>query len=207
MQLEELLGGNDTARELIVATLRQPRSRRRRRRWPRRWPNLTAFSDTELPGLHRAVRAFGYPSTIEAQDSALSARGYRAMADIPRLQFAHVDPGAPVRLLQDCWRPAPPICSRSRGIGAMWARHVREGLSQLAESTIAEPLVLAVSVSLAGLARAALTGRASGAGGGASARANGTDAERRLPNWTTARCRGRSARGNGNAAPIPCRSR
>jgi diadenylate cyclase len=26
------------------------------------------------------------------------------------------------------------------GIGALWARHVREGLSQLAESTIAETL-------------------------------------------------------------------
>ncbi|HNM86109.1 MAG TPA: DNA integrity scanning protein DisA, partial [Mycobacterium sp.] len=26
------------------------------------------------------------------------------------------------------------------GIGAMWARHVREGLSQLAESTIADRL-------------------------------------------------------------------
>jgi len=26
------------------------------------------------------------------------------------------------------------------GIGSMWARHVREGLSQLAESTIADPL-------------------------------------------------------------------
>jgi diadenylate cyclase len=26
------------------------------------------------------------------------------------------------------------------GIGAMWSRHVREGLSQLAESTIADPL-------------------------------------------------------------------
>ncbi|MBV9513930.1 MAG: DNA integrity scanning protein DisA, partial [Mycobacteriaceae bacterium] len=26
------------------------------------------------------------------------------------------------------------------GIGAMWARHIREGLSQLAESTIADRL-------------------------------------------------------------------
>ena len=37
------------------------------------------------------AKVFGYPTTTEAQDSALSPRGYRAMAGIPRLQFAHVD--------------------------------------------------------------------------------------------------------------------
>ncbi|HEY5150421.1 MAG TPA: helix-hairpin-helix domain-containing protein, partial [Mycobacterium sp.] len=87
-------------------------------------------------------RVFGYPSTAEAQDSALSARGYRAMAGIPRLQFAHVD--LLVRRfgsLQGLLAASATDLQSVDGIGAMWARHVREGLSQLAESTIADRLV------------------------------------------------------------------
>ena len=52
---------------------------------------LDGLSDTELLDFTALARVFGYPSTAEAQDSAMSSRGYRAMAGIPRLQFAHVD--------------------------------------------------------------------------------------------------------------------
>ena len=78
---------------------------------------------------------------MEAQDSALSSRGYRAMAGIPRLQFAHVD--LLVRTfgsLQGLLAASASDLQSVDGIGAMWARHVREGLSQLAESTIADRL-------------------------------------------------------------------
>ena len=52
---------------------------------------LDGLSDTELLDFTSLAKVFGYPTTAEAQDSALSPRGYRAMAGIPRLQFAHVD--------------------------------------------------------------------------------------------------------------------
>jgi diadenylate cyclase len=111
LQLEELLGGNDIAR-----------------------------SDTELLDFTSLAKVFGYPTTTEAQDSALSPRGYRAMAGIPRLQFAHVD--LLVRAfgtLQGLLAASANDLQSVEGIGAMWARHVREGLSQLAESTIVDP--------------------------------------------------------------------
>ena len=91
---------------------------------------------------YRLAKVFGYPTTAEAQDSALSPRGYRAMAEIPRLQFAHVD--LLVRsfgTLQGVLAASSNDLQSVDGIGAMWARHVREGLSQLAESTITDSLV------------------------------------------------------------------
>ncbi|WP_272938041.1 helix-hairpin-helix domain-containing protein, partial [Mycobacterium tuberculosis] len=78
-------------------------------------------------------------TTTEAQDSTLSPRGYRAMAGIPRLQFAHAD--LLVRAfgtLQGLLAASAGDLQSVDGIGAMWARHVREGLSQLAESTISD---------------------------------------------------------------------
>ena len=120
---------------------RQSRPAVRRRRSPRRSNELDALSDTELLDFTALAKVFGYPSTVEAQDSALSSRGYRAMAGIPRLQFAHVD--LLVRTfgsLQGLLAASATDLQSVDGIGAMWARHVREGLSQLAESTIADRL-------------------------------------------------------------------
>ena len=102
---------------------------------------LDALSDAELLDFTTLARVFGYPPTVEAQDSAVSARGYRAMAGIPRLQFAHVD--LLVRnfgSLQGLLAATATDLQSVDGIGAMWARHVREGLSQLAESIIADQI-------------------------------------------------------------------
>ena len=92
-------------------------------------------------GMFVAAAAIAVAVAAQAQDSALSPRGYRAMAGIPRLQFAHAD--LLVRTfgtLQDLLAASANDLQSVDGIGTMWARHVREGLSQLAESTIADPL-------------------------------------------------------------------
>ncbi|HTM85407.1 MAG TPA: helix-hairpin-helix domain-containing protein, partial [Mycobacterium sp.] len=84
---------------------------------------------------------FGYPSTDEAQDSGVSSRGYRAMAGIPRLPFAHAD--LLVRAfgsLQGLLAASATDLQAVDSIDATIARHVREGLSQLAESTITDQL-------------------------------------------------------------------
>ncbi|WP_099022351.1 DNA integrity scanning diadenylate cyclase DisA [Mycolicibacterium palauense] len=141
LQLEELLGGNDTARELIVRDYHAKPDPPSKAEVAGLLEELDRLSDTELLDFRALARVFGYPSTAEAQDSALSPRGYRAMAGIPRLQFAHVD--LLVRTfgsLQDLLAASATDLQSVDGIGAMWARHVREGLSQLAESTITEPL-------------------------------------------------------------------
>lgn len=141
LQLEELLGGNDTARELIMRDYHATPEAPSKTQVATTLDELDSLSDTELLDFTALARVFGYPSTVEAQDTALAARGYRAMAGIPRLQFAHVD--LLVRTfgsLQGLLAASATDLQSVEGIGAMWARHVREGLSQLAESTIADRL-------------------------------------------------------------------
>jgi diadenylate cyclase len=140
LQLEELLGGNDTARELIVRDYHANPEPLSKPDVAAILDELDAMTDPELLDFTALAKVFGYPSTAEAQDSAMSSRGYRAMAGIPRLQFAHAD-----RLvrefgtLQGLLAASAVDLEAVEGIGEIWARHVREGLSQLAESTIADP--------------------------------------------------------------------
>jgi diadenylate cyclase len=140
LQLEELLGGNDTARELVVRDYHANPEPLSKSDVATILDELDALTDTELLDFTALAKVFGYPSTAEAQDSAMSSRGYRAMAGIPRLQFAHAD-----RLvrefgtLQGLLAASAGDLEAVEGIGEIWARHVREGLSQLAESTIADP--------------------------------------------------------------------
>ena len=141
LQLEELLGGNEAARELIVRDFHANPEPPSKAQVGATLAELDALSDAELLDFTVLSRVFGYPSTAEAQDSALSSRGYRAMAGIPRLQFAHVD--LLIRRfgsLQGLLAASATDLQSVDGIGSMWARHVREGLSQLAESTIADRL-------------------------------------------------------------------
>lgn len=141
LQLEELLGGNDTDRELIVRDYHANPEPVSKAQVAATLDELDALSDVELLDFTTLATVFGYPSTVEAQDSAMNARGYRAMAAIPRLQFAHAD--LLVRAfgtLQGLLAASATDLQSVEGIGAMWARHVREGLSQLAESTITDRL-------------------------------------------------------------------
>src|SRR4051794_30856449 len=141
LQLEELLGGNDAARDLVVRDYHANPEPPSDGQIAATLDELDALSDTELLDFTCLAKVFGYPTTAEAQDSALSPRGYRAMAVIPRLQFAHVD--LLVRsfaTLQGLLAASANDLQSVDGIGSMWARHVREGLSQLAESTIADRL-------------------------------------------------------------------
>src|SRR3954452_3791825 len=141
LQLEELVGDNDTARELIVRDYHASPDAPSAAQVSATLDELDSLSDNELLDFTTLARVFGYPSTAEAQDSAMSSRGYRAMAGIPRLQFAHVD--LLVRSfgsLQGLLAATSDDLQSVEGIGSMWARHIREGLSQLAESTIADRL-------------------------------------------------------------------
>lgn len=139
LQLDELLGGNDTARELIVRDYHANPEPPSTGQINATLDELDALSDGDLLDFTALAKVFGYPTTTEAQDSTLSPRGYRAMAGIPRLQFAHAD--LLVRAfgtLQGLLAASAGDLQSVDGIGAMWARHVREGLSQLAESTISD---------------------------------------------------------------------
>src|SRR5258708_6665809 len=141
LQLEELVGDNDTARELIVRDYHANPDPPTATQVSATLEALDGLSDNELLDFPTLARAFGYPSTLEAQDSAMSSRRYRAITGIPRWQFAHVD--LLVRSfgsLQGLLAATSDDLQSVEGIGSMWARHIREGLAQLAESTIADRL-------------------------------------------------------------------
>ena len=142
LQLEELVGGNDLTRELTVRDYHASPNPPTPTQVAATLDELDQLSDAELLDLTALAKVFGYPSTAEAQDSAMSPRGYRAMAGIPRLQFAHID--VLVRAfgsLQGLLAASADDLQKVDGIGAVWARHVREGLAQLAEATIADRFV------------------------------------------------------------------
>lgn len=141
LQLDELLGGNDIDRELVVHDYHANPEPLSKEAVAATLAELDALSDADLLDFTTLATVFGYPSTVEAQDSAMNARGFRAMATIPRLQFAHAD--LLVRTfgtLQGLLAASASDLQAVEGIGAMWARHIREGLSHLAESTISDPL-------------------------------------------------------------------
>jgi diadenylate cyclase len=141
LQLEELVGGNDITRELIVRDYHANPEPLTAKQVAATLDELDQLSDADLLDLTALAKVFGYPSTAEAQDSAMSPRGYRAMAGIPRLQFAHID--LLVRAfgtLQGLLAASASDLGKVEGIGEVWAGHIREGLSQLAESTIVDRL-------------------------------------------------------------------
>ena len=141
LQLEELVGGTDVARQLIVRDYHASPEPPSGSQVASALDELDQLSDAELLDLTALSKVFGYPSNTEAQDSAMASRGYRAMAGIPRLQFAHVDLLVhSFGSLQGLLAASAGDLQKVDGIGELWARHIREGLSQLAESTIADGL-------------------------------------------------------------------
>ncbi|GAB18501.1 DNA integrity scanning protein DisA [Gordonia effusa NBRC 100432] len=137
LQLEELISDNDTMRELLVRdyySTPEPASTEEVRV---ALEALEELSDADLLDLTLVAGAFGYPTTVEAQDNSMSPRGYRLLARISRLQFAHID-----RLvrhfatLQALLASSAADLQAVEGIGSIWARHIREGLSRLAETSI-----------------------------------------------------------------------
>src|SRR4029079_8514498 len=134
------VGDNDTARWCLVRDSPANPARPTPAQVSATLEELDSLSDNELLDFTTLARVFGYPSTAEAQDSAMASRGYRAMAGIPRLQFAHVD--LLVRSfgsLQGLLAATSDDLQSVEGIGSMWARHIPERPSQPPADTIPGP--------------------------------------------------------------------
>lgn len=95
LQLDELLGGNDTARELIVRDYHANPEPPSTGQINATLDELDALSDGDLLDFTALAKVFGYPTTTEAQDSTLSPRGYRAMAGIPPAPVRPCRPAGP----------------------------------------------------------------------------------------------------------------
>ena len=100
------------------------------------------LTGAELLDLSVIAKAVGFASSADALESAVSPRGYRLLAKVPRLPRSVVD-----RLvehfagLQKLLAAGIDDLQAVEGVGETRARSVREGLSRLAESSILERYV------------------------------------------------------------------
>lgn len=139
LQLEELIGGVDAERELVVRDY-LPSGRRKRpvETVLEALAEIDSSALVELGAVAEAMR-IGNDDTL---DTPLSPRGYRLLAKVPRLPFSVVD-----RLiehfgsLQKLLAASVDDLQAVEGVGDLRARGVREGLSRLAESSILERYV------------------------------------------------------------------
>jgi diadenylate cyclase len=140
LQLEELMVGVDADRTLVIRDYLPPG--RRARQLDEALVELDMLSATDLIDLVAVSRALGYPGSSDALEAAVSPRGFRLLAKVPRLPGTVVDRlvdhfGTLQRLLGATVEDLQAV----DGVGDARARGVREGLSRLAEASILERYV------------------------------------------------------------------
>ncbi|KRV48905.1 DNA integrity scanning protein DisA [Wenjunlia vitaminophila] len=142
LQLDELIAGVEPERELVARDYVPERSIKRGRGVQEVLADLDGLAQSELLELLVVARALGYPGSPEALDAAVSPRGFRLLAKVPRL------PNAVIERLVEHFGGLQKLLAASvsdlqtvDGVGEARARSVREGLSRLAESSILERYV------------------------------------------------------------------
>jgi diadenylate cyclase len=135
LQLDELLHGTESERELVV----QDYVADRRRNDPRVLSAIARLSDAELLEPGKVAKAMGYSSSEQADERPVAARGYRLLSRIPRL------PDSIIHKLVDKFGTLDRLLDATLddlntvdGIGEARARSIKEGLARLAESSILE---------------------------------------------------------------------
>lgn len=139
LQLEELISGVYTERELVI---RDYMPNGRHKRTPEAvLAELSTIESSDLVDLGAVATAMRIGSDVTL-DAGLSPRGYRLLARVPRL------PDSVVERLIEHFGSLQKLLAASlddlqavEGVGDLRARGVREGLSRLAESSILERYV------------------------------------------------------------------
>ncbi|MEU6564458.1 DNA integrity scanning diadenylate cyclase DisA [Nocardia nova] len=133
LQLAELVGNTDTLRRLLV------------RDYLRAEPagdaelehaldGLDGLLEVDLLELTNLAPPLGFPATIEALDAAVGPRGYRVLAEIPRVPLGRAEPViAAFGSLSGLVSASAAEIEGVGGIDAELARQIREGLARLAE--------------------------------------------------------------------------
>jgi diadenylate cyclase len=135
LQLEELLAGVDSDRELII---RDYLPTGRRGKVPDRvLTELADLSPTDLLDLTCVAGVMGLPHSPEALDNPVTPRGHRLLSRVPRLPVAIRDRvvdhfGGLQKLLAASVEDLQTV----DGVGEARARAVREAISRLAEVSI-----------------------------------------------------------------------
>jgi diadenylate cyclase len=140
LQLDELMAGVDSDRTLVIRDYLP--SGRKARTLDEALVELDLLTATEMIDLVAVAKAIGYAGASDALDAAVSPRGFRLLAKVPRLPAQIVDRlvdhfGSLQRLLGATVEDLQAV----EGVGDARARGVREGLSRLAEASILERYV------------------------------------------------------------------
>jgi diadenylate cyclase len=141
LQLDELTGGVDSDRELVIRDYVES-ARNSREDAAAVQAALGDLDATELLDLAHIAMVLGLPGGGDALDAAVGPRGYRLLSRVPRIPPMIVD-----RLvghfggLQKLLAAGVDELMAVDGVGEQRARAVREGLSRLAESSILERYV------------------------------------------------------------------
>ena len=142
LQLDELMAGVESERELVVRDYLVPGTGKKAKRLEDVLAELDQLSGVDLLDPAVLARSLGYASGADGLEIAVSPRGYRLLAKVPRLPNQIVD-----RLiehfggLQKLLAASIDDLQAVDGVGEARARSVREGLSRLAESSILERYV------------------------------------------------------------------
>lgn len=142
LQLDELVAGVDPDRQLVVRDYLPAVGGKKARTMGKALAALDGLDAAELLDLGAVARAIGLPGQGDGLDAAVSPRGYRLLARVPRLPDVVID-----RLvehfggLQKLLAAGIDDLQAVEGVGETRARSVREGLSRLAESSILERYV------------------------------------------------------------------
>ncbi|MCA1822736.1 MAG: DNA integrity scanning diadenylate cyclase DisA [Mycobacteriales bacterium] len=140
LQLEELMAGVDLERELVIRDYVP--TGRRARTTEAILDDLDTLSPEDLLDLAAIGKVAGFPAGADALDAAVSPRGYRLLAKVPRLPRAVVDRIVEhFASLQKLLAATPEDLLAVEGVGETRAKSVREGLSRIAESSILERYV------------------------------------------------------------------
>lgn len=140
LQLDELMAGVDADRTLVIRDYLP--TGRKARTLDEALMELDMLSANDLIDLVAVAKAIGYGGSPDALDAAVSPRGYRLLAKVPRLPGLVVERlvnhfGSLQRLLGATVEDLQAV----EGVGDSRARTVREGLSRLAEASILERYV------------------------------------------------------------------
>lgn len=134
LQLAELVGETDTLRRLLVRDYLRIHPVDERS-VDAALAELDALLEVDLLELANLGPALGFPATLEALDMAVCPRGYRLLAEIPRVTLSTVESVVAVYgSLASLLSATAAELETLDGVDAQAARQIREGLSRLAES-------------------------------------------------------------------------
>ncbi|HUR17584.1 MAG TPA: DNA integrity scanning diadenylate cyclase DisA [Acidimicrobiales bacterium] len=136
LQLEELMGGVDDDRRLVIKDYFQDEPA-----WglDKAMDALSGLSTDSLLDLKEVVGVLHLASDSGELEASVQPRGYRLLGRIPRLPEAVIDRiVARYSTLQKILRAGAEDLEDIEGVGRVRARAIKEGLSRLAETSILE---------------------------------------------------------------------